>query len=96
MSLVDEMRNLREDIDNEKEARTRRLKEIKAGLAEFMKDARSKRREEFQLLREELKSFIADLEKGTQTSLRENREAQQELKKMLDEASAAYWGKVKL
>ena len=93
MSLIDEMRNLREDIESGKEIRSRRIKEIKEDLSVFMKDATLKRKEDFKVLTEEVNQFLADLKQDVKTTRRENRTQQQELKKELSGALAAFWGK---
>ncbi|MBU3895945.1 hypothetical protein KKG36_01325 [Patescibacteria group bacterium] len=95
MSLVDEMRNLREDIDSGKEIRTRRLNELKKDLAAFIKDSTGKRKEDFNTLQSGLKIFITDLKKDVKATAEENQAAQQELKKMLADAQAVFWGKQK-
>jgi len=58
MSLIDEMRNLREDIESGKKIRSQ---------------------------------FIAGLEKDVEVTRKENRAKQQELKKELSAAKAAFW-----
>lgn len=93
MALIDEMRNLREDIESGKEVRSRRLKEISQDLALFMKDATRKRKEDFKVLIEEVKKFITDLKKDVKTTQKENRAQQRELRKELSAALAAFWGK---
>ncbi|MBU3895791.1 hypothetical protein KKG36_00490 [Patescibacteria group bacterium] len=95
MALIDEMRNLREDIESGKEIRTRRIKEIKEDLSVFMKDASLKRKEDFKALTEEVNQFITDLKGDVKATRRENRTQQQELKKELSVALAAFWGKKK-
>jgi len=91
MALIDEMRNLREDIESGKEIRTRRIKELKEDLSVFMKDATQKRKEDFKALTEEVDKFISDLKKEVKATRRENRAKQRELKKMLAQARTAFW-----
>lgn len=100
MALIDEMRALREDIESGKQIRSRRIQEIKAELSAFMEDASQKRKKDFGVLTQEVKKFITDLredvkalKRGTKAAQKENRDKQKELKKMLAQASAAFWGK---
>jgi len=58
MSLIDEMRNLREDIESGKKIRSQ---------------------------------FISELKKDVKVTRKENRAKQQELKKELSAALAAFW-----
>lgn len=93
MTLIDEMRNLREDIKSGKEIRRRRIQEIKEDLSVFMKDAVQARRENFKALSEEVNQFIVDLKKNVKTTQKENQAKQQGLKDVLAEMRAAFWGK---
>lgn len=92
MSLDDEMRALKEDIDSGKKVRKRRLEEIKEDLSVFMKDSSQKRKEDFEALTEDVNKFLADMKGDVKRSQKENRTKQQEVKKMLADASAAFWG----
>ena len=96
MSYINEMRNLREDIESGKKIRSRRIKEIKEDLSVFMKDATGKRKEDFEALTEELNTFITDLKKGVKVTTEENQAKQRELQKILRDAQAAFWGKEKV
>ena len=93
MSLIDEMRNLREDIESGKKIRSRRIKEIKEDLDTFMKDSMQKRKEDFKAHTEDVNQFITELEKDVEITRKENRAKQRELKKELSAAQAAFWGK---
>jgi len=93
MSLVDEMKNLREDIESGKQIRKQRIQEIKEDLSVFTKNATQKRKEDFKALTEEIKGFITDLKKDVKTFQKEARAEQQELKKMLADARTAFWEK---
>ena len=93
MSFIDEMRNLREDIESGKKIRSRRIKEIKEDLSTFMKDSTQKRKEDFKALTEEVSQFITEIEKDVEVTRKENRAKQRELKKELSAAQAAFWGK---
>lgn len=93
MAFIDEMRNLREDIESGKKIRSRRIKEIKEDLNAFTKDATRKRKEDFKALTEEVSQFVAGIEKDVKVTRKENRAKQQELKKELSAAQAAFWGK---
>ena len=95
MSLIDEMRNLREDIESGKKIRSRRIKEIKEDLDTFMKDSMQKRKEDFKAHTEDVNQFITELEKDVEITRKENRAKQRELKKELSAAQAAFWGKQK-
>ena len=95
MSLIDEMRNLREDIESGKKIRSRRIKEIKEDLNAFRKDATRKRKEDFKAHTEDVNQFITELEKDVEITRKENRAKQRELKKELSAAQAAFWGKQK-
>ena len=92
MALIDEMRNLREDIESGRKIRSRRIKEIKEDLSVFMEDASQKRKEDFKALAEEVDQFLTDLKKDVGATRKENRAEQRELKKELSAASAAFWG----
>lgn len=93
MSLIDEMRNLREDIESGKKIRSRRIKEIKEDLNTFTKDATRERKEDFKALTEEVNQFITGIKKNVKETRKENRAKQQELKKELSAAQVAFWGK---
>ncbi|MBU0570391.1 hypothetical protein KKB40_06495 [Patescibacteria group bacterium] len=92
MALVDEMRVLRGDIDSGKKVRKRRLEEIKEDLSVFMRDSSQKRKEDFEALTKEVSSFLADLKSDVKAKAKKNRGEQREVKKMLADASAAFWG----
>jgi len=96
MALIDEMRNLREDIESGKKIRSRRIKEIKEDLNAFMKDSTQKRKEDFKAVAEELRRVMPELKSEVAHILRENRAKQQEVKKELSAAQAAFWGKKKI
>ena len=96
MSLIDEMRNLREDIESGKKIRSRRIKEIKEDLSTFMKDSTQKRKEDFKALAEEVSQCITDLKKGVKVTRGENRAKQRELRKELSAAQVAFWGKKRI
>ena len=93
MSFINEMRNLREDIESGKKIRSRRIKEIKEDLNTFMKDSTQKRKEDFKDHTEDVNQFITELGKDVEVTRKENRAKQKELKKELSAAQAAFWGK---
>lgn len=93
MSLIDEMRNLREDIESGKEIRSRRIKEIKEELGTFTKDSTQKRKADFKALTREISSFLTNLKKDVKATTKKNQAKQRELKKMMRAAQAAFWGK---
>lgn len=96
MTLIDEMRNLREDIESGKKIRSRRIEEIKEDLGTFMKDSTRKRKEDFKVLTEKVSSFLTDLKKDVKATTKENQAKQRELQKMLHDAQVAFWGKQKV
>ena len=96
MAFIDEMGNLREDIESGKKIRSRRIEEIKEDLNAFTKDATRKRKEDFKALTEEVSQFVAGIEKDVKVTRKENRAKQQELKKELSAAQIAFWGKRKI
>ena len=91
MAFIDEMRNLREDIESGKKIRSRRIKEIKEDLNAFTKDATRKRKEDFKAFTEEVSQFVTGIEKDVEVTRKENRAKQRELKKELSAAKAAFW-----
>ena len=93
MSLVDEMHNLREDIESGKQIRKQRIQEIKEDLSSFTKNATQKRKEDFKVLTEEVKQFLTDLKTEVKVTQKEARVKQQEVKKMLADARTAFWEK---
>lgn len=93
MTFVDEMRNLREDIESKKEVRRRRIKEISQDLASFVRQSGNKRREDFKALRDEINKFLAELKRDVKSSQKENQAKQRALARMLIEAREAFWGK---
>lgn len=95
MTLIDEMRNLREDIESGKEIRSRRIKEIKEDLDTFMKDSTQKRKEDFKTLTGEISSFLTNLKNDVKATTKENQAKQRELQEMLRDAQVAFWGKQK-
>lgn len=102
MPFIDEMRNLRRDMESGKEIRSRRIQEIKEESSTFVKDAARKRREGFKVLSEginksitDLKEDVGGLRKSVRAARKENRAEQRELGKELSAASAAFWGKEK-
>ena len=96
MSLIDEMRNLREDIESGKKIRSRRIKEIKEDLDTFMKDSTQKRKEDFKAHTKDVSRFITELEKDVEVTRKENRAKQRELRKEFSAAQVAFWGKSKV
>ena len=102
MSFIDEMRNLRKDLESGEQLRRRRVREIKEESSAFLKDAERKRGENFKVLSEginkaitDLKGSVSELRKGVKATQKGNRARQRELKKELSAASAAFWGKEK-
>ena len=93
MSFIDEMHNLREDIESGKKIRSRRIKEIKEDLNTFMKDSTSKRKQDFKTLTDEVNTFLTDLKKDVKATWGENQAQQRELRKELSAAQTAFWGK---
>lgn len=93
MSFIDEMHNLRENIESGKKVRGKRLEEIKKDLSVFMEDATQKRKEDFKVLAGEIKKFVIDSKKDVKTFLKKSQAEQQELKKELSAAFTAYRGK---
>lgn len=93
MTFVDEMRNLREDIESKKEVRRRRVKEISQDLASFMSQSINKRREDFKALTDQIHKFLAELKRDVKSSQKENQEKQRALARMLAESRKAFWGK---
>ena len=93
MSFIDEMHNLREDIESGKKIRSRRIKEIKEDLNTFMKDSTSKRKQDFKTLTDEVNTFLTDLKKDVKATRGENQAQQRELRKELSAAQTAFWGK---
>ena len=93
MTLIDEMRNLREDIESGKKIRSRRIEEIKEDLDTFMKGSTQKRKEDFKALTGEIGLFLTNLKKDVKVTTKENQAKQRELKKMLSDAQVAFWGK---
>lgn len=102
MTFIDEMRNLRGDLESGKKIRRRRIREIKEESSAFLKDTERKRGETFKVLSEginksitDLKENVGGLRKGVRAARKENRAEQRELGKELSAASAAFWGKEK-
>lgn len=92
MTLIDEMRNLREDIETGRKIRSRRIEEIKEDLDTFMKDSTQKRKEDFKALTGEISLFLTDLKKDVKATTKENQVKQRALQKMLRDAQVAFWG----
>jgi len=95
MPFIDEMRNLRKDMESGKKIRSRRIQEIKEESSTFVKDAARKRREDFKVLTEGISGSLTNLKTGVKAARKENRAEQRELGKELSAASAAFWGKEK-
>lgn len=100
MPFIDEMQNLREDIESGKNIRSGRIKELKEGLSAFMKGTTRKREEDFKVLKGEVDEFVTglkkevkEIQKGAKETQKENQAKQRELRKMLADAQAAFWGK---
>lgn len=100
MSFLDEMRNLRSELNSSQKKRNASVEQIKSNTHSLQRQAAAliaelekTRGKEARELKAKLKDYVGKMSQEVKTTRSEARQKQRELKEMFSQARTVFWGK---